>query len=613
VGATDETWLDTSFHVGAGEDAGPLARLLRDRALRTVFQPIVDLATGDIHAHEALVRGPHGMPLQSPDALFAAARKEGLLLQFELACVAVALRTWAELGQRTRLFVNVSAKALMQAVRQRSIQSTVADIVALGLAPERLTLEITEHEHVADYDALLASVKALRSEGFSIALDDFGDGRSSLRLWSELAPEVVKIDKYFTRDVPRHARKLQTVRALMQIAEVFGSSLVAEGIETADELRVVRDLGISLGQGYFLGRPQPTPRSAVERAAGEVIGDTRIAVLPSMRAASTAGCDLEILHIDAIGPQTSNDDVAALFDAHPEWPAIPVVDAGVPLALIERHRFLDRYAHGYFKEIFGRKPAAGFANTSPRLVDRDKEIAELVTVLTSRDQRFLTDGFIVTLNGRYHGIGKAEQLVRRVTEARIEAARHANPLTFLPGNVPIVEHVERLLKSGGGFVAAYFDLRDFKPFNDYYGYWRGDEMIKLVATTMRQHCDPQRDFVGHVGGDDFVVLFQSDAWEARCRLIIDEFNARAVTLYDEAARLSGGIHAADRDGAERWYPFARLYVGAVRFEPGESSSPDAVAAAAARAKLAAKGAARGLVVHVRGEPRESSSEAAAGR
>ena len=115
-------------------------------------------------------------------------------------------------------------------------------------------LEITEHEHVVDVARLRDSVQKLHAAGLALALDDFGDGRSSLRLWSELAPDIVKIDKYFTRDLSKHGKKVQTLRALLQIADIFGTTLVAEGIETGEDLRLVRDLGISLAQGYLLGR-----------------------------------------------------------------------------------------------------------------------------------------------------------------------------------------------------------------------------------------------------------------------------------------------------------------------------------------------------------------------
>src|SRR2546427_1767882 len=106
--------------------------------------------------------------------------------------------------------------------------------------------------------AVCAAVKAVHATGARLALDDFGDGRSSLRLWSEAKPDFVKIDKYFIHQIEQRPATLQLLQAIKGIAEVFGTTLIAEGIETEDELRTLRDLGIPYGQGWLLGRPAET-------------------------------------------------------------------------------------------------------------------------------------------------------------------------------------------------------------------------------------------------------------------------------------------------------------------------------------------------------------------
>lgn len=582
-----------------GDRSGPLSRLLVDRALVPVFQPIVSLGDGSVHAHEALIRGPHGMPLQSADALLAAARREGLLQDFEVACVVLALERWIELQQPGRLFVNISALALARCFRGRPGQLIADYVRTFGLEPRMITFEVTEHEQVFDIPALVDVVNQVQAAGMTFALDDFGDGRSSLRLWSELAPDIVKIDKYFTREISQHAKKLKTIRALMQIAETFGTSLVAEGVETGDDLRVLRDLGIAFAQGYYLGRPDRMPGSKVPAEAASVLGDSRVSVMPALRVAPSPGrlSQRQVIHANPVSPSTSNQDVAGLFHANPAWHAVAVVDGDRPIALLGRQQFLDRYATLYFKEIFGQKPCMTFANLSPTLVELDHNVDDLIHVLTSQDQRYLSEGFIYTENGRYHGLGTGHQLVRQVTESRIEAARHANPLTLLPGNIPISEHIERLLAAGAEFVACYADLCQFKPFNDYFGYWRGDEVIKLLASSISRHCDPQRDFLGHVGGDDFVILFQSTDWERRCVQMIADFNSAAIQMYDEEAREAGGIEAEDRHGTKRLFGFTSLYMGVVPIHAGSGlHGAAAVASAAARAKQAAK--TRGLGIYV---------------
>ncbi|HZE90954.1 MAG TPA: diguanylate cyclase, partial [Rhizobacter sp.] len=295
-------------------------------------------------------------------------------------------------------------------------------------------------------------------------------------------------------------------------------------------------------------------------------------------------------------PKTTHDELVLIFDKQPTLHAVAIVDNTTPIGLIDRRQFMERYAKRYFKELYGAKPCLTFANLSPRLIEREHDTEELVGILTSQDQRYLTEGFIVTENGRYVGLGTGDQLVRTVTESRIEAARHANPLTFLPGNIPITEHIERLLANGSEFVACYGDLNNFKPFNDHYGYWRGDEMIRLMAKCAVTCCDPQRDFVGHVGGDDFILLFQSDDWEQRCDALVEQFGVHAKLLYDDAGREAGGIEAEDRHGVARFFPFTTVSIGAVRVHKGQFPSAELVATAAAAAKHSAKQAGVGLLV-----------------
>lgn len=577
---------------------GPLARLLQAVALSPVYQPIAVLASGAVFAHEALIRGPQGSPMHAPAALLKAAAQEHLDFEFESVSALAAIYQTGVLRDPGRLFVNISARVLVQVLRSCGRDALLDLVHALGVLPRMLVLEITEHERVADMDRLARVVEVIRTAGVSLALDDFGDGRSSLRLWSQIKPEFVKIDKYFTKDISLHADKLKTIQALQQIATTFQTALIAEGIETLDDLRVLRDLGIPYGQGYLLGRPAPDPVLTIAQQATELLKDRRVSVFPELVRAPQRGHlrPMALMHAPCAGIATSNDELADIFLREKHLHAIAVVDAQRPVAIINRSQFMNDYSKLYFREIWGRKSCMMHANDQPRLIERDHNVDELIGILTSEDQRYLADGFIVTENGRYAGLATADQLVRSVTETRIEAARHANPLTFLPGNVPISQHIERLLASGGEFVACYADLNHFKPFNDQYGYWRGDEMIRLLAGIVLSHCDTQRDFVGHVGGDDFIMLFQSRDWRRRCDAIVSELAARARQMFDDTARARGGIEAEDRHGVVRFFPCTTLSIGAVMVPSDAVLRAEDVATRAALAKHHAKSDPSGLWV-----------------
>ena len=576
---------------------GPLRRVLRQFGLYPVFQPIVHLADQVIYAHEALIRGPRDTALHSPDALLRAAAAEQLSDEFETACVVTSMRCWGQANSPGRLFVNLSATALTHLLSSRGREAILELINGFGVLPRMLVVEITEHERVDNMDHLAEVVREVRAAGVALALDDFGDGRSSLRLWSQLKPEFVKIDKYFTKDISLHGDKLKTIQALQQIAEIFGTALIAEGIETAQDLRVLRDLGLDYGQGYFLGRPDASPLQALAQTPSSVLAERQIVVFPDMPRSTGNGQlrDFSLVPAPTVSADTTNNELAAIFMSAPELHGVVMLEDDRPVAIINRARFFNEYTKLYYREVWGRRSCAMHANREPRLIERDHSVDELIGILTSQDQRYLTDGFIVTQNGRYLGLGTGDQLVRSVTETRIEAARHANPLTFLPGNIPISQHIERLLKKQATFVACYADLNNFKPFNDYYGYWRGDEMIRLLARIAMEHCDSQRDFLGHVGGDDFFLLFQSPDWRERGERIVAEFDARARALFDDDARAAGGIQAEDRHGVSRFFACTTLSIGAVTIDGSRFSSAEEVANLAAQAKHGAKLACAGLL------------------
>jgi GGDEF domain-containing protein len=306
-----------------------------------------------------------------------------------------------------------------------------------------------------------------------------------------------------------------------------------------------------------------------------------------------------LVHAPALPRHATNNNVLELFNRLPDLHAVAVVENDEPIALINRRSFMDRYALPYHRELFGKRPCLQFANASPVVIEKSMTVEQMAKLLASDDQRYLADGFVITDDGKYAGLGTGENLVRAVTEVRIEAARYANPLTFLPGNIPISSHIARLLGNAANFHACYVDLNHFKPFNDQYGYWQGDEVLKLAAAVLADVCDPTRDFLGHVGGDDFLILFQSEDWRDRALRAIDVFNEGAQRYYAPGDRLAGGIHGEDRRGNPTFFSFVTMAIGCVHVEPNSASSlysSEEIATVAALAKRRAKQEEQGFVL-----------------
>lgn len=185
-------------------------------------------------------------------------------------------------------------------------------------------------------------------------------------------------------------------------------------------------------------------------------------------------------------------------------------------------------------------------------------------------------------------MASVRDLLKRITELKIRNARHSNPLTLLPGNVPINWEIDNLLQSTADFHIAYFDLNHFKPFNDCYGYSRGDQVIRQLSSLLSSHINTEVDFLGHIGGDDFVVLFRSRDWRARCEQVVAAFEQRVQELYKASDLSTGGIWSQDRSGQPTFFPLLSLAIGVVHPDPYKCSSYHEVAELAAEAKKQAK-------------------------
>jgi len=239
-----------------------IEEILRLNMLQTVFQPIVATSRGEIIGYEGLIRGPAGSRLESPMALFSAARTVGLQSELEQECVRLLWRRFAAQRLPGKLFLNVSAVLLLEptTLRRAFLQELVRD----KFDGNRVVIEITEEHAITDFRRLRRITRFLSKHGMSMAVDDLGAGYASLRMWLELRPACVKVDIVFVRGVERDVLRQAFLRAISELARASGSRVVAEGIETEEEWDCIRRLGIDFGQGYYIQRPTGHPLVSME-------------------------------------------------------------------------------------------------------------------------------------------------------------------------------------------------------------------------------------------------------------------------------------------------------------------------------------------------------------
>lgn len=217
--------------------------------LKMAFQPIVDVEQRNVFAYEALVRGADG----ASAAQVLGAVKPEEMYSFDQTCRVLAIETAQRLGMETYLSINFLPNAVYEPAS--CIRLTLAAARKVGFSPDRLIFELTESEKIHNPDHALKIIKDYRQRGFLTAIDDFGAGYSGLNLLADFQPHIVKLDMALTRDIDRDAVRRAIVAGVIGTCNALGCQIIAEGIERPEELDTLRNMGVSLFQGYLLARP----------------------------------------------------------------------------------------------------------------------------------------------------------------------------------------------------------------------------------------------------------------------------------------------------------------------------------------------------------------------
>lgn len=237
--------------------AGMLDKILLEESLTTVFEPIVRLGSNEVIGYEALSRGPAGTGLETPFALFATAELADREYELDSLCRRRALANARGINPEQLLFLNILPTCIQDPDFQAArVRETLA---SLGLGPRNLVLEISERQAISNFPIFREAIDHFSGLGFRIALDDTGAGFSSLEAALELQPDFLKIDMSLVRSIEESPEKQEVLRGLQSLSAKMGSRVIAEGIETAQELAAILALGIECGQGFYLGRGTASP------------------------------------------------------------------------------------------------------------------------------------------------------------------------------------------------------------------------------------------------------------------------------------------------------------------------------------------------------------------
>jgi EAL domain-containing protein (putative c-di-GMP-specific phosphodiesterase class I) len=226
--------------------------VLTGEPLSLVYQPVIDLREGQVAGFESLARFTT-TPMRSPDAWFADAARVGLDVALEMAVIEKALASFTSLPAAVYIAFNVSPNIVINGQLELAFKR---------MPLQRIVLEVNEHVSIREYDEIGKAMARLRERGLRLSVDDTGAGLSSFRHIVSLKPDIVKLPMSLTRNIDTDGARRALASALIQFAKENGSAIIAEGVETAAELKTLRTLGVTRAQGYFLGRPVPLANAA---------------------------------------------------------------------------------------------------------------------------------------------------------------------------------------------------------------------------------------------------------------------------------------------------------------------------------------------------------------
>jgi diguanylate cyclase (GGDEF)-like protein len=524
-------------------------------ALDIAFQPIINMHTGETFAVEALLRNYHEAGFESIFAIFDAVYEENVLYSFDIALREKTLEKFTHIKEyrNIKLFYNLDNRLFHMPDFESG--NTKSILKNFSIKKEDICFEISERHEIEPSVNFEETLLHYKNESFCIAIDDFGMGYSGYKLLYDSTPNIIKIDRFFLQDIEKDLKKQLMLRSITNLAIQLGIKVIAEGVETKAELLMCKDIGCHFAQGYLVQRPTTKTIEILEEY------DDIIALLHSSKRNQSHGANIEH-HLQKIEPLYKNSDMKLVlnyFKKHKNEEIIPVINSKNEPAGLLYERDIKEYLYSPFgisilqNSTSGKSKLKNFIIDAPQ-IDIHSDISSIIELYTYNPQ---SAGIMVTANSLYVGFLSARAIIGIMHEENLIVARDQNPLTKLPGNRIIESYISNVSLHGGEYMLCYFDLDNFKAYNDIYGFRNGDRVIQLFADTLRTTL-PALFFKAHIGGDDFFVAHKIDKETEIClnyiRDVIDDFCTHVKELYSKEDQERGFILAKNRENETKKFP-----------------------------------------------------------
>ncbi|MBU3179218.1 EAL domain-containing protein [Clostridium estertheticum] len=540
-----------------------LREIISSNRLRSVFQPIISMQTGEVIGYEALTRGPKDSKYINPEILFEAAKTHDLLWDLEITCRKNAIKAFSSHNSDKFLFVNIDPAVLKD---DNFIKGFTKELLAkYNISPTSLIFEITEKTSIDCYENFSEVIDYYKNQGYKIAIDDVGTGYSGLTTIAKTRPNYIKMDMSLITNVTRDNFKKAIIKSFVDFANSTNTKIIAEGIEDVNDLYTLIEIGVHYGQGFLINRPadnlMETPEIIKKRIVDKNINMKKHSFSPSsnVKIGEIAREESPVLST------TTCSEIDKLFKSNHSIRGISVVNNNYSIiGVVMNSDFFSKVGTQYGWSIYMKRPIHLIMDSNPLIVDYDTTFDIVSKIVISREEDKLYDYIIVKKNDKYFGVVPVISLLEKTMEFKLNVAKYSNPLTGLPGNVVIEDFISKLIIDKKKFSLLYFDINDFKAFNDKYGFENGDRILSFTSSVIQKHtCLYKDSFLGHIGGDDFVaIILGHDAYNL-CEEIINEFDNNIINFYNEYDRENKYIQSVNRNNINENYPLMSISIAIV--------------------------------------------------
>jgi diguanylate cyclase (GGDEF)-like protein len=557
------------------------------------YQPIINAHTGATYALEASLHGYNELGFDNLDELSKMVYKDKAVeyISKELRQKALFYFKKANQFNNLKLFYNIDTKNFENF--QSGIEYTLDILKKLELKPKSLVIKINDSENILSVSQLNSIIEYYQSKGIKVALNNISKDICPQML-TKNRPDYIVVDQDLLKQSKKDKEIFNYIKDMTTFAKNHGILVYITGIEDDTDYYCTKDLKTNLIKGDFF-------QEEIKNIKNLKSNFIKINNLNRIYRKEYQNIDNELVYDSVnylepiiINKHTTLIDVIEYFKKNTKKTFIPIVDKhSKPIGII-REENLKNYVYSTYglniltNDINKNKINKYIDECS--IVDIHTDVDDLLNIFVTNENM---EGLMVTEEEQYIGFLSAKSLLKIIFEKKLSEEADKNPLTKLPGNKKIEEYINKKLKKNKKHVALiYFDFDYFKPFNDKYGFSKGDEAISIFADILREKYTKNKDFIAHIGGDDFFAGISIDDFEDSynyLRSIIVEFENITKKFYTRDEIQQQYYFSKDREGFKR--KFNLLSISAVVVELSKHSSTltiDDISSMIATAKKSAK-------------------------